>query len=419
VKKWIILDDKYKEYFDEDILTDNDLTINKGEHVMKIVIAPDSFKESLTAKEVCEAVESGIRKVFPEVDIVKVPMADGGEGTVTSLVDATGGTIIPYIVTGPLGQQTEAFFGMLGGGTTAVIEMAAASGLHLVERASRNPLFTTSRGTGELILAALDHGATHIIMGIGGSATNDGGAGMAKALGVRFLDDNGVEIKEEGGGFLGQITSVDVSKIDTRLATVKFEVACDVDVPLTGPKGASAIFGPQKGATPEMVNTLDENLGHYAKLVETTLGIEVNSVPGAGAAGGLGAGLLAFLKAELKSGVDIVIEATALKEKIKGATLVITGEGKIDSQTIYGKTPIGVAKTAKLFNIPVIAIAGNVAHDSDNVKEHGIDSLFSIVPGVVSLEDAMKNATTYTERIAEHISLVLKLSHSLAANSVV
>lgn len=376
---------------------------------MKVVIAPDSFKESLTAKEVCEAVESGFRRIFPQCEIVKVPMADGGEGTVESLVDATGGSIISASVTDPLGNKVEAFFGMLGDGKTAVIEMAAASGLHLIDQESRNPLYTTSHGTGELILAAMNQGADHIMIGIGGSATNDGGSGMVKALGARFLDANGNEI-DEGGGFLGKLSTIDLASIDQRLSSVKFDVACDVDNPLTGPRGASAIFGPQKGASPEMIEELDANLGHYATVIENTMGIHVNEVPGAGAAGGLGAGMLAFFNAELKRGVDIVIDATNLSHHVKDANLVITGEGKIDSQTIYGKTPIGVAKTAKKFNVPVIAIAGNVGRDSDVVKDYGIDALFSVIPGVVKMEDAFKDAIQNIERTAENIATVLKMN---------
>jgi glycerate 2-kinase len=375
---------------------------------MKVVIAPDSFKESMTAKEVCDAVEKGFRKVFPDANIVKVPMADGGEGTVESLVDATGGSIIPCVVTGPLGLKADAFFGMLGDGNTAVIEMAAASGIHLVAPENRNPLLTTTRGTGELILAALDYGAERIIMGIGGSATNDGGAGMASALGIKLLDENGYEL-QPGGGSLGKLATIDLSDMDPRLSKVKFEVACDVDNPLTGPRGTSAIFGPQKGANAEMVETLDANLAHYAAIIAATLGKNVRDIPGAGAAGGLGAGLLAFLQAELKSGVDIVIEATGLVEKMRGADLVITGEGKIDSQTVYGKTPIGVAKTAKKLNIPVIAIAGNISKDSHIVKQHGIDALFSIVPGAITLEEAMRDAAENVERLAENIAAVVKM----------
>jgi glycerate 2-kinase len=379
---------------------------------LKIVIAPDSFKESLTAMEVAESIEKGLKSVFPEAELIKVPMADGGEGTVQSLVDATGGLIYNKMVTGPLGEPVEAFFGILGHGKTAVIEMAAASGLHLVTKEKRNPLLTSTRGTGELILTALDHGVKHIIIGLGGSATNDGGAGMAMALGASLLDESGMEIGE-GGGALLNLARIDITEMDKRLANVKFEVACDVDNPLTGDRGASAIFGPQKGATPEIVEKLDQNLAHYAKVIQRDLGKSINEVPGAGAAGGLGGGLLAFLSATLKSGVNIVIAATGLAQQIKGADLVITGEGKIDGQTIYGKTPIGVAKTAKLFDVPVIAIAGNVASDSTIVHEHGIDAVFSIIPGIIHLEDAFANAAYYVESLSTNLAKMMKMGIDL------
>ncbi|MCR8929773.1 glycerate kinase [Priestia megaterium] len=375
---------------------------------MKIVIAPDSFKESLTALHVCEALEKGIKTHFPNAEISKVPMADGGEGTVQSLVDATGGQIIQAKVTGPLGKEVEAFYGILGDGKTAVIEMAAASGLHQVPMDERNPLITTTRGTGELILKALDQNVKHIIIGIGGSATNDGGAGMAKALGAKLINTNGAEIKE-GGGSLNQLAAIDLTNFDSRLAEVKVEVACDVDSPLTGETGASAVFGPQKGATPDMVKQLDRNLAHYAAIIEKEMDIHIQNVPGAGAAGGLGGGLLAFLSAELKPGVDIVIEATQLESYIKNADLVITGEGRIDGQTIYGKTPIGVAKTAKKHSVPVIAIAGSIGAGSEAVYEHGISALFSVVPGAVTLSEALEKAGENVERTAKNVASVIRL----------
>ncbi|ANF46604.1 glycerate kinase [Priestia megaterium] len=376
---------------------------------MKIVIAPDSFKESLTALRVCEAVEKGIKTHFPNAEISKVPMADGGEGTVQSLVDATDGEIIQTKVTGPLGKEVEAFYGILGDGNTAVIEMAAASGLHHVSMDERNPLITTTRGTGELILKALDHKVKYIIIGIGGSATNDGGAGMAKALGAKLLDANGAEIKE-GGGSLDQLTAIDLTNLDSRLAEVKVEVACDVDNLLTGKTGATAVFGPQKGATPDMVKQLDRNLAHYAAVIEKEMDIHIQNVPGAGAAGGLGGGLLAFLSAELKPGVDIVIKATELENYIKDADLVITGEGRIDGQTIYGKTPIGVAKTAKKHSVPVIAIAGSIGAGSEAVYEHGISALFSVVPGAVDLSEALEKADENIERTAKNVASVIRLA---------
>ncbi|MGD6844945.1 glycerate kinase [Bacillus infantis] len=375
---------------------------------MKIVIAPDSYKESLSAMEAADCIEKGFKRIIPDAEYVKVPMADGGEGTVQSLVDATGGSIITAQVTGPLGEPLEAFFGLLGDKKTAVIEMAAASGIHLVPPGKRNPLVTTTKGTGELIKAALDLGVRHIIIGIGGSATNDGGAGMAQALGARLLDAEEREIGG-GGGSLSSLASIDLSELDERLEAVKIEVACDVDNPLTGEKGASAIFGPQKGADPQMVGILDKNLAHYASVIEQDLGKKIKDVPGSGAAGGLGGGLLAFLPAELKRGVDIVIAAARLEQIVADADLVITGEGRIDGQTIFGKTPIGVAKSAKKSGVPVIGLAGSISRDSDVVREHGIDAVFSIVPGAVSLEDAFRNASGYVEQAAANIAAVWKL----------
>jgi glycerate 2-kinase len=375
---------------------------------VKIVIAPDSYKESLSAMEAADCIEKGFKRIIPDAEYVKVPMADGGEGTVQSLVDATGGSIIPALVTGPLGDPVEAFFGLLGDKKTAVIEMAAASGLHLVPAGKRNPLVTTTKGTGELIKAALDLGVSHIIIGIGGSATNDGGAGMAQALGARLLDAEGREIGG-GGGALSSLSSIDLSQLDERLAGVMIEVACDVDNPLTGEKGASAIFGPQKGADPQMVGLLDKNLAHYAAVIERDLGKKIKDVPGAGAAGGLGGGLLAFLPAELKRGVDIVIAAAGLEQIVADADLVITGEGRIDGQTIFGKTPIGVARTAKKSGVPVIGLAGSIARDSDIVREHGIDAVFSIVPGAISLEEAFEHAAEYVEQSAANIAAVWKM----------
>jgi len=376
---------------------------------MKIVIAPDSFKESMTALEAATAIETGFKKVLPNADYQKVPMADGGEGTVQSLVDATNGEIIYETVTCPLGNSVDAFYGITGDGKTAVIEMAAASGLHLISSENRNPLKTTTRGTGELIRKALDKGVKHLIIGLGGSATNDGGAGMAQALGAKLLDANGEQIGY-GGGELKEINSIDVSNIDPRLTNIIIDVACDVDNPLTGERGAAVVFGPQKGATPEMVKILDENLSHFADVLKKDLEKDIAPIPGTGAAGGLGAGLLAFLNADLKRGVDIVLEFVKLEEKIKDATLVFTGEGKIDCQTIYGKTPIGVAKTAKKYGVPVIGIAGSIGDQSDVVYEHGIDALFTIVPGAVKLEEALHHAEQYTMDTAENIARMIQLT---------
>ncbi|WP_318407885.1 glycerate kinase [Photobacterium leiognathi] len=377
---------------------------------MKIIIAPDSYKESLTAMEVATAIENGFRQVIPNAEYIKLPMADGGEGTVQSLVDASNGTIIEHSVTDPLGEQINGFFGLMGDGKTAIIEMAAASGLHLVSPELRNPMLTTSFGTGELILAALDKGVEHIIIGIGGSATNDGGIGMAQALGVRFLDENNKPIHYSGGA-LDSLHRIDISNIDPRLVSVKLEVACDVDNPLCGEKGASQVFGPQKGAIPEMVAQLDNNLAHYAEVIKRDLGKDVKDMAGAGAAGGMGAALLGLFNAQLRPGIEIVMDAVNLADALKDADLVITGEGRIDSQTIHGKTPIGVARTAKRFNKPVIGIAGSLSYDCNVVHEHGIDAVFSVVPRSVSLAEALAEAAINVELTARNVAAIYALAH--------
>lgn len=378
---------------------------------MKIIIAPDSYKESLTAMEVAEAIEAGFKKIFTDAEYIKLPMADGGEGTVQSLVDATSGSIVTCDVTGPLGQTVEGFFGLMGDGSTAIIEMAAASGLHLVEPERRNPLVTTTFGTGELVKAALDRGVKHIIVGIGGSATNDGGIGMAQALGAKLLDADGNALGF-GGGELSKLASIDLSELDPRLAEIRLEVACDVDNPLCGSKGASHVFGPQKGATPEMVERLDSNLAHYAEVIKSTNGRDVVDTAGAGAAGGLGAALLGLFDAELRPGIQIVMDAVNLSEVVKDADLVITGEGRIDSQTIHGKTPIGVARTAKQFDIPVIAIAGSTAKDCAVVHEHGIDAAYSVVLGATDLPTALKEAAFNVEMTSRNIAAAMAMNFS-------
>lgn len=353
---------------------------------MKIVIAPDSFKGSLTAVEVSNAIGQGVREIFPEAEIVKIPMADGGDGTVQCLVNATGGEILKEKVTGPLGDEVLASYGILGDKKTAVIEMAEASGLTLVPENKRNPLITTTYGTGQLIKAALDQGCRKMIIGIGGSATNDGGAGMVQALGVKLLDKDGKEISF-GGGELKNVFRIDTKYLDNRLSQTKVLIASDVSNPLCGPKGASRIYGPQKGATPEMIEELDDSLAYFAKIIKRDLNKDVRDIPGAGAAGGLGASLIAFLDAELKPGIEIIIEIVKLEQAIKDADLVITGEGKIDSQTIYGKAPIGVAKIAKKYNIPVIAVAAIIGDDADIVHQYGINTLIKISEPPMSLTE--------------------------------
>ncbi len=375
---------------------------------MKIVIAPDSYKESLSALEVAQAVEAGFRQVFPDADYVLVPVADGGEGTVDAMVAATGGRKETVTVSGPLGEPVEAFYGLTGDGDTAVIEMAAASGLALVPPDRRNPLLTSSRGTGELIRAALDAGARRFILGIGGSATNDGGAGMVQALGARLLDLEGREL-DGSGGDLARLERIDVSALDPRLAECRIEVACDVDNPLTGARGASAVFGPQKGATPEMVQALDANLARLARIVGRDLGVAVDTVPGAGAAGGMGAAMLAFFGATLKPGIEIVTAAVDLDAHVRDADLVITGEGRIDFQTVHGKTPIGVARVAKRHGKPVIGIAGSLGAEVGVVHAHGIDAVFSVLGKPCTLDEALRDAAANVELTARNVAAVLRI----------
>lgn len=379
---------------------------------MKIVIAPDSYKESLSAQQVATQIEQGFREIFPEAHYVKLPVADGGEGTVEAMVAATGGKIVRLKVTGPLGEEVEAFYGLSGDDSCAYIEMAAASGLELVPAAQRDPLITTSYGTGELIRSALDKGVQHFIIGIGGSATNDGGAGMVQALGAKLLDKEGKQIGF-GGGRLNDLAKIDIADFDPRIKECRFEVACDVTNPLLGKEGASAVFGPQKGATPELVEQLDKALAYYAEIIRRDLDADVLSIPGGGAAGGMGAALHAFCGAELRRGIEIVTEALGLDELVKDATLVITGEGRIDSQTIHGKVPIGVAQVAKRYNKPVIGIAGSLTKDVAVVHQHGLDAVFSVIYSICTLEDALKNAADNVRMTARNIAATLAMGQKL------
>ena len=379
---------------------------------MKIVIAPDPYKESLSALEVAAAIEAGFSEIFPDAEYVKIPVADGGEGTVEAMVAATQGSIVRLTVTGPLGAPVEAFYGLSGDERSAFIEMAAASGLELVPSAQRDPLITNSYGTGELIKNALDRGVDHIIIGIGGSATNDGGSGMMQALGARLLDQQGNEIAF-GGGALPQLARIEIDQLDKRIQQCRIEVACDVTNPLTGEEGASAIFGPQKGATPELVKQLDKALAHYAEIIHRDLDIDVLHIAGGGAAGGMGAALHAFCQAELRRGIEIVTEALGLADQVKDADLVITGEGRIDSQTINGKVPIGVAKVAKKFNKPVIGIAGSLTADVGVVHQHGLDAVFSVLFSIGSLEDALANAAQNVRLTARNVAATIKVGQAL------
>ncbi|NMM98493.1 glycerate kinase [Bifidobacterium olomucense] len=381
---------------------------------MKFVIAPDSFKNCMTAREAAEAIRSGLAVVFPDADYDMVPMADGGEGTVQALVDATGGTLRQTTVLDPLQRPVLATYGLLGvdgDAPTAVIEMAAASGIGFVDESTENPLAATTYGTGQLIRAALDDGAERIIIGIGGSATNDGGAGMAEALGVGFLDARGNAIKR-GGGALSQLSTIDTAGLDPRLKSTEILIASDVDNPLTGPHGASAVFGPQKGATPAMVGQLDKALVHYAALIKDQLGCDVARIPGAGAAGGLGAGLLAFTDARMQSGVEIVAQTVRLAQRAADADYCITGEGGIDAQTQYGKTPMGVARTVRQGNphIGVIALAGYVGSGIGPLYDLGIDAIFGIAPGATTLAQALADGPRNLARAAENVARLIALS---------
>ncbi|VEC02060.1 Glycerate kinase [Cedecea lapagei] len=380
---------------------------------MKIVIAPDSYKESLPALDVATQIEAGFREIFPDAQYVKLPVADGGEGTVEAMVVASQGRIVDVRVTGPLGEPVTAFYGLSGDERCAFIEMAAASGLERVPLALRNPLVTTSYGTGELIRHALTQGVKRIIIGIGGSATNDGGAGMLQALGVRLQDAQGEEIGY-GGEALARLANIDVSGLDDRVSGCCFEVACDVTNPLTGDKGASVIFGPQKGATPAMVRQLDEALQHYADVIRRDLDINVAQVAGSGAAGGMGAALLAFLKADLRSGIQIVTEALGLEEQVRDATLVITGEGRIDSQSIHGKVPLGVAQLARRYGKPVIGIAGSLTKDVGIVHRYGLNAVFSVIHSVCTLEEALAQSAENVRMAARNIAETLRIGQGIA-----
>lgn len=370
---------------------------------MKFVLAPDSFKESMTAKEVCQAMENGIRKVLPDAKIISVPMSDGGEGTMDSLIDATNGQKYAVKVTEPLGTPVTAHYGILGDQKTAIIEMAEASGLSYVPQDKRTPVTikkTTTFGTGELINAALKHDVTRVIIGLGGSSTNDGGSGMAQAIGVKFFDHNDHEITQKlGGGDLKQITRIDTIDINPKIKKTKFLLASDVTNPLTGTNGASYVFGPQKGADQATAKELDENLSHYAKII----GQNIAQTPGSGAAGGLGAGLLAFTHAKIYPGVKLVANEVHLAEKIKEADYVFTGEGGTDFQTQFGKTPYGVAQIAKKYDVPVISLAGYIGKGIDHLYDKGFTAIFGILAKAENIDQALKDGPQNVERTTENV----------------
>ncbi len=379
---------------------------------MRIIVAPDSFKGSLSALGVSEAMERGIHAVFPDAEVLKVPIADGGEGTVEALVAATGGRFLHTDVRGPLGDPVRAHWGISGDGTTAFLEMASASGLPLIPKERRDPRVTSTFGTGELMKAALDTGLRKLVIGIGGSATNDGGTGMARALGVRFLDAEGRGLPE-GGAALARLARVDLSGLDPRLAESALLVACDVDNPLCGPRGASAVYGPQKGATPDMVTELDAALAVFAGIAAQATGRDIALSPGAGAAGGLGAGLLFFTPASLRPGVSIVLETTGFGALVQGADLVLTGEGRTDFQTAMGKAPVGVAAVARRHGVPVICLSGGLGDGAEDVLAHGIDALASAVPQPMTLEACMGQGAALVEAAATRICRLLKVGKAL------
>lgn len=375
----------------------------------KVVIAPDSFKESLTVLEVAEAVESGFTKIFPDWEYIKVPMADGGEGTVQSLVDALDGSMKEIEVLNPIGKKIQASYGLSRDGKQAIIEMATSSGLELIKSADRNVMQATSWGLGDLIHDALEEKVEKILIGIGGSATNDGGAGMIQSLGGKLLDRDGKQIPYGGEG-LGELQSIDLSELDERLYDVEIEVACDVTNPFTGPDGATYVYGPQKGADEEQVEQLENNLKHFAEIIRKELDINIENEPGAGAAGGVGGALLAFFGAELRSGGELITEWLDLENTLKDADLVVTGEGGMNHQTAYGKTPVVVGKLAKKHQIPVIALVGSISEGFEEVYVNGIDAVFSIITEVGDIEEVLETAFSNVEQTAENVARILKIN---------
>ena len=367
---------------------------------MKILVAPQAFKGSISAVDVASAMQEGVLRALPDAEVSAVAVADGGDGTLETLVEGSGGEIHRIEVTGPLGERRPAEWGAMGYGATAVIEMARTSGLALVPDNERNPLVTTTFGLGEAIHHAVNAGFRRFIIGIGGSATNDAGAGMAQALGVRLLDSAGRDIAF-GGAALSELNHIDMSGLDETIRSCNFLVACDVNNPLTGPTGASAIYGPQKGATPEMIEKLDAALLHFAEVVKRDIGMEINDVPGSGAAGGLGGGMIAFINGELRAGVDIVLDTVRLDDYLPGCDLVITGEGSMDHSTTYNKAPVGVAERAKGLGIPVVGISGSLGAGFQDVHEHGIDALAAITSGPMTLDEASERASELISNATE------------------
>ncbi|HEY7350855.1 MAG TPA: glycerate kinase [Ktedonobacterales bacterium] len=388
---------------------------------MKIIIAPQALKGSLDAAQAAQAIARGLQRAWPDAQYILLPVADGGEGTVRALVEAAGGQIIPTGVTGPLGKSVESFFGILaapvaGAPPTAVIEMAAAAGLPLVPPAQRDPRITTTRGVGELMLQALDAGYRRFIIGIGGSATNDGGAGMAQALGAALLDEYGAELPP-GGAALARLSRVVVTGLDPRLHESSILVACDVTNPLCGPTGASAIYGPQKGATPAIVAELDAALAHYAAILHRDLGQDVRDVPGAGAAGGLGAGLLAFLNATLTPGAPLILDTLRLDDHLREAALLFTAEGRLDGQTLYGKTVAAVAARAQAQDVPVIALAGSLGAGYEAIYQIGGSAIIPLPDAPISLKTALRRADSLLAAAAERAARLIIIGRQMSPGS--
>ncbi|EMA3639561.1 glycerate kinase [Providencia stuartii] len=379
---------------------------------MKIIIAPDSFKESMSAESAADAVKQGFQAVFPDATFLSLPIADGGEGTVDALIAAASGERVSVEVFDPLNKPITAAYGLLHQGTTAAIEMAAASGLMLVPPKERNPMLTSSYGTGQLIKNALDKGVQQIILGIGGSATVDGGVGMLQALGAVFYDGQRQRLGQ-GGEVLNKIASIDISGLDPRLKDCDIDVACDVDNPLVGERGAATVFGPQKGATPEMVAMLERGLNQLANVIKSTTGIDYRHLAGGGAAGGISVAAAAFLGAQLKPGIDIVIQAVDLEKEMMDADLVIVGEGSMDGQTAGGKAPIGVAKVAAKYHVPVIALSGVLGKGVDALHQEGIDAFFSILPRLCALDEALNEGAINLQQTAYNVAKVLKIGQKL------
>lgn len=379
---------------------------------MKILFAPDSFKGTMSSIKVIELLKDVASKHFTPFETVDVPIADGGEGTVDSLKIATGGEYRQKVVSGPLGQPVKALYGIING-DTAVIEMAQASGITLIKDEERNPLLTTTYGTGELIKEALDLGIRKFIVGIGGSATNDGGIGAAQALGVGFLDDSGKEVGF-GGQQLSKIRKILVDKIDPRIKESSFTVICDVSNPLTGESGATAVYGPQKGATKEMLEILENGMKNYASVIKDTIGQDIDKMPGAGAAGGLGAALMAFFGARLRPGIETILEIVNFDRLLEGVDLVITGEGRIDGQSVYGKVPVGVASHCRKKGIKVVAIVGSMGQKAENTYEFGIDSIMTAINKDMELSEALSRSEELLKDAADRMFRMIKVGMSIS-----